>query len=67
MKTKEMKNFETITMQGILETIKVERIQRDVNKVLSFPSKNLEFYTDSELNELIANRKEAGWEITINE
>lgn len=61
-----MKNFETITMKGGLETIKVERIQRDVNKVLSFPSKALEFYTDSELNELIANRKKAGWEIKNN-
>ena len=58
--------MKTITMQGILETIKVERIQRDVNKVVSFPSKNLKFYTDSELNELIANLKEAGWEIKIN-
>ena len=53
--------MKAITMQGILETIKVERIQRDVNKVLSFPSKNFKFYTDSELNELIANLKEAGW------
>ena len=58
--------MKAITMQGILETIKVERIQRDVNKVVSFPSKNLKFYTDSELNELIANLKEAGWEIKIN-
>lgn len=61
-----MKNFETITMQGGLETIVVQRLQTDVNKVLSFPSKALDFYTDNELNELIANRKEAGWEITIN-
>ena len=58
--------MKAITMQGILETIKVERIQRDVNKVVSFPSKNFKFYTDSELNELIANLKEAGWEIKIN-
>ena len=57
--------MKAITMQGILETIKVERIQRDVNKVVSFPSKTLKFYTDSELNELIANLKEAGWEIKI--
>lgn len=62
-----MKNFETITMQGILERITVEKIQTDVNKVLSLPFKNLEFYTDSELKELIANRKADGWEITIED
>lgn len=62
-----MKNFETITMQGILERIVVERLQTDVNKVLSFPSKSLEFYKDSELKELIANRKEAGWKITVED
>lgn len=62
MKTK----FETITMKSNLETIKVEKIQKDVNKVLSFPFKNLELYTDSQIDELIANKKEAGWEIEIN-
>lgn len=54
-------------MQGILERIVVERLQTDVNKVLSFPSKSLEFYKDSELKELIANRKEAGWKITVED
>lgn len=61
-----MKNFETITMKGNLESIKVQKIQRDINKVISYPSQHLEFYSDSELKKLIDNRKKDGWKITIN-
>ena len=61
-----MQNFETITMLGLLETIKVNRLQEDVNKAIHLPSNQLEFYTDNELSNLIEDRKEAGWEIIVN-
>ena len=60
-----MRNFEMITLQGNLERIEVSRIQRDVNKTVSLPSGHIEMYTDTELEKLIDDKKNLGWEITV--
>lgn len=65
MKTKDMKNFESLTINGGLESIEVLRIQKNVYKVIHFPSKHLEFYSDQALKELMERCWERGWEITI--